>query len=313
MEFIRLYDHLSNLSRKGTLAPEVASILMSAAGAARSLQDTMACTTAHGLGKENGNKNKHGDSQKGIDIHANDLLIDALAKNGKVRACASEEIPFPHVFSGVKSPYLFTFDPYDGSGGYEVERPGGMIAAIFKTTTSKATTTERDFNLSGKQIVAACYSLHSARTSFVYATGSATYKATLVNQEWLVHPQPMNMPKEGKIYSANEANYDKWPQGTKDFVLWKKRQGSTQRYGGTLVGDVHQVLHEGGSFFYPSEKLRLLFEVFPMAFIAMCAGGKAINGKTDIHTMKAQTLHQRVPFIVGSPVDVDVHQSFLRS
>lgn len=52
-----------------------------------------------------------------------------------------------------------------------------------------------------------------------------------------------------------------------------------------MVADVHRTLLYGGIFLYPSDtkslngKLRVLYEVFPMAFICECAGGKAINEK----------------------------------
>ena len=56
------------------------------------------------------------------------------------------------------------------------------------------------------------------------------------------------------------------------------------RYIGSLVADIHRTIMYGGIFLYPSDKknpkgkLRILYEVAPMAFIIECAGGKAISG-----------------------------------
>ncbi len=53
-----------------------------------------------------------------------------------------------------------------------------------------------------------------------------------------------------------------------------------------MVADVHRILNRGGIFMYPADarepgkpgKLRLMYEVNPMAFIVEQAGGAATNG-----------------------------------
>ena len=77
-----------------------------------------------------------------------------------------------------------------------------------------------------------------------------------------------------------------------------------------MVGDVHRTLLYGGVFGYPADakntngKLRLLYEAAPMAYLVEQAGGLALTGKTRIMDLIPQSVHQRVPVILGSPEDV---------
>jgi len=83
------------------------------------------------------------------------------------------------------------------------------------------------------------------------------------------------------------------------------------RYGGALVGDVNQVLHQGGIFAYPKRtdspngKLRLLFEANPIAKIFQDAGGSSTDGEKNILEIEAEELHQRTPLFVGDSKLVD--------
>jgi fructose-1,6-bisphosphatase I len=73
-----------------------------------------------------------------------------------------------------------------------------------------------------------------------------------------------------------------------------------------LVADFHRNLLKGGLFIYPSTasapngKLRVLYEAFPLAYIAELAGGSATNGLDRILSMKATDLHQRTPLVIGN-------------
>merc|ERR1712050_388791 len=90
----------------------------------------------------------------------------------------------------------------------------------------------------------------------------------------------------------------------------------TQRYIGSMVGDVHRTLLYGGVFAYPADsknkdgKLRLLYEAAPMSFILEQAGGKAITGHSRVMDIPPVQVHQRVPVILGSTEDVDECQDF---
>ena len=82
-----------------------------------------------------------------------------------------------------------------------------------------------------------------------------------------------------------------------------------------MVADVHRLLCRGGIFMYPMDarmaasgvqgKLRLLYEANPMSFIVEQAGGMASTGRERIMEIEPDSLHQRVPVIMGSAFEVE--------
>ena len=85
---------------------------------------------------------------------------------------------------------------------------------------------------------------------------------------------------------------------------------SSARYIGALVGDVHNVLINGGIYGYPGTndnpdgKLRLLYESNPMGMIMEQAGGAASTGTGRILDVKPTEVHMRIPTFLGSTEDV---------
>ncbi|GAA5868429.1 hypothetical protein JCM8547_006273 [Rhodosporidiobolus lusitaniae] len=88
---------------------------------------------------------------------------------------------------------------------------------------------------------------------------------------------------------------------------------------GSMVADVHRTLLHGGIFGYPGDKrskypddkrskackLRLLYEVFPMAYLIEQAGVVATTGTQRILDIVPEQPHQRVPVFLGSKDDVE--------
>jgi fructose-1,6-bisphosphatase len=72
---------------------------------------------------------------------------------------------------------------------------------------------------------------------------------------------------------------------------------------------------DGGIFFYPPSrkrragKLRLLYEVAPIAFLMEQAGGGCTTGKERVLDVLPTSLHQRVPVAFGSMLDVQAYSS----
>ena len=62
----------------------------------------------------------------------------------------------------------------------------------------------------------------------------------------------------------------------------------------------------------PQGKLRLLYEAAPLAFVAEEAGGRATTGDTRILDIVPDTIHQRVPLIIGSRLDVEDYEAYYR-
>jgi fructose-1,6-bisphosphatase I len=62
----------------------------------------------------------------------------------------------------------------------------------------------------------------------------------------------------------------------------------------------------------PKPKLRLLYEVAPMAMIIEQAGGRASTGTQRVLDLKATEYHQRASILIGSAQDVAMAEEFYR-
>ena len=276
-----------------------------------------------------GRANVQGEDQQKLDWFANEKFKDALAARGEVCGLASEEeddfVAFDPV-SGKKSKYVVLIDPLDGSSNIDVNVSVGTIFSIYRRVTEPGTpVTLEDFLQKGVNQAAAGYVVYGSSTMIVYTTGNGVNGFTLdpsLGTYYLSHPN-MTFSKRGKIYSINEGNYAKFPQGVKDYIKYCQREEEdrpyTSRYIGSLVSDFHRNMIKGGIYIYPSTsqspngKLRLLYECNPMALLAEQAGGKCTDGFTRILEIQPTELHQRVPFFCGSLEMVEKAEEFMRN
>ena len=280
------------------------------------------------LGKA-GNENVQGEEQMKLDVFANDIFIDALSHREIVCGIASEENEDFIEIKGNENNahmnnYVVLIDPLDGSSNVDVNVSVGTIFSIYRRVTPAGTPVKiEDFLQKGVNQVAAGYVIYGSSTMLVYTTGNGVNGFTLdpsVGTYFLSHPN-MTYPKTGKIYSVNEGNYAKFPQGVKEYIKYcQEEEGNrpyTSRYIGSLVADFHRNMIKGGIYIYPSYahapngKLRLLYECNPMVFLAEQAGAKATNGFQRILEIEPTSLHQRVPFFCGSVEMVEKAEEFM--
>ena len=280
------------------------------------------------LGKA-GNENVQGEEQMKLDVFATDIFIDALSHREIVCGIASEENEDFIEIKGNENNahmnnYVVLIDPLDGSSNVDVNVSVGTIFSIYRRVTPAGTPVKmEDFLQKGVNQVAAGYVIYGSSTMLVYTTGNGVNGFTLdpsVGTYFLSHPN-MTYPKTGKIYSVNEGNYAKFPQGVKEYIKYcQEEEGNrpyTSRYIGSLVADFHRNMIKGGIYIYPSYahapngKLRLLYECNPMAFLAEQAGAKATNGFQRILEIEPTSLHQRVPFFCGSVEMVEKAEEFM--
>jgi fructose-1,6-bisphosphatase I len=193
---------------------------------------------------------------------------------------------------------------------------------------AEPSTLDSEVNLlkTGSEQVAAGYLLYGPSTVLVYSYGKGVHQFTLDPGigEFVLSAPPLQIPARGKVYSANEGNYHKWPAGTQRFIDYLTEKDSqtgrpySGRYSGCLVADVHRLLSTGGVYLYPAEtskaegKLRLMYEAAPLAFIVEQAGGQASTGTQRIMDVRPGTVHQRVPLIIGSREEVRLAEDFIQ-
>jgi fructose-1,6-bisphosphatase I len=269
------------------------------------------------LGKH-GATNVQGEEQMKLDIYANDILISVLKNSADCAGIASEEedecVCFDDEHS-LQSKYVVLFDPLDGSSNIDVNAPIGTIFSIYRRITALGQCcTEEDFLQPGNRLMAAGYVIYGSSTMLVYATKLGVNGFTLEPSigEWCLSHPALKCPKQGKIYSVNGGNWNKYDDGLKSFLNWCMESDKassrpySHRYIGSMVADLHRTIIKGGIFLYPSDssalkgKLRLQYECNPMAFLVEAAGGMATTGKQRILDVQPEELHQRVPIFIGS-------------
>jgi len=278
---------------------------------------------------DNGTINVQGEGQKKLDIYADEQFISALRSGGECCVVASEEHDeciFINSRISQHAKYIVCIDPLDGSSNIDVNVSVGTIFSIYRRMASEGPVRPEEVLQKGTQQVAAGYVVYGSSTMLVYTTGKGVNGFTLdpsIGEFCLSHPD-MQIPRNGTIYSINEGNYVKFPQGVKDYIKYCQVEDSeggrpyTSRYIGSMVADIHRNLIKGGVFLYPTTsshprgKLRLMYECNPLAFVIEQAGGKATDGYRRILDIQPAALHERTPIFIGSTEMVEKVEEFVR-
>jgi fructose-1,6-bisphosphatase I len=200
-------------------------------------------------------------------------------------------------------------DPLDGSANVPTNGPIGTLFSIYpRRTAPSLPLQEVDVLMPGHQQVAAGYILYSTVIMLVYATPHRVHGFTYdpdINDFVLTHPS-IHMPENGLTYAINHGYLNNFPHYIQSYIAYCRRQELSCRYTGALVADFHRHLLEGGIYLYPptlkrpNGKLRLIFECNVLAFIVEQIGGLASDGKQPILQIMPRSLHQCVPFYIGS-------------
>lgn len=268
-------------------------------------------------------ENIQGETQQKLDVFADEQFIAALQNGGEACGIASEENDHFVAFQNERSKqgkYIVVFDPLDGSSNIDVTVSIGTIFSIYRRKSEVGKTAElEDFLQKGRDQVAAGYVVYGSSTMLVYTTGNGVNGFTLdpsIGEFCLSHPN-MQCPADGKIYSINEGKYAEFSEGIQSYLQYAKENDKASkrpyacRYIGSMVADLHRNLIKGGVFLYPEStsapngKLRLLYECNPMSMIMEQAGGIGHSGQQNILDIEPESLHQRVPILIGSKNMVD--------
>lgn len=273
-----------------------------------------------------GEKNPTGDSQKKLDVFANDTVVEAFAQTGLVAGIVSEELDEVKILSCEgKARYILCTDPLDGSSNTDINGALGTIFGIYRRRTGDGCDVQSEILGQDAQQMVAGYVMYGTSTLLVYTSGHGVHGFTLDRElgEFLLSHENIRCPRSGRTYSANLARAGEWHPNLQRFVEYLThgneavKRPYSLRYTGALVADLHRSLVEGGVYLYPADgghpegKLRLLYECAPLAFVVEQAGGRASTGLRRILDIQAKSIHQRVPLIIGSADDVTLCERFL--
>ena len=274
---------------------------------------------------DHGGVNVQGEVQQKLDVYSNEMLVHCLSSRESIGVLASEENEEPLLVhrGSENANYAVVFDPLDGSSNIDVNVSVGTTFSILRRPEGVSLNEPEQWVLQpGNKTIAAGYVVYGSSTILVYSVGNGVHGFTLdpaVGAYILSHPN-MRMPEQGSYYSVNEGYYEHFPRRYREYVR-RLRSGLlgheySSRYIGSMVADFHRTLLKGGIFLYPptdtnpSGKLRLLYEANPVAFLTEQAGGMAIDGSRRVLDIHPDSIHQRVPLVVGSRVEVADFERF---
>ncbi|PTE15290.1 class 1 fructose-bisphosphatase [Pseudogemmobacter blasticus] len=268
----------------------------------------------HKLGADAEATNAGGDSQKALDVWADDLFLKA-ARDGGVRHYASEEQD--RVVDLGAGDWALAIDPLDGSSNIDTNVSIGTIFSIY----AAADTPDASFLRPVSEQVGAGYVIYGPQTALVVTLGQGVQRYALdydTGAFVLVEPQ-VSIPPESNEFAVNASNYRHWPKPIRAYVDdcvagvdGPRGKNFNMRWIASLVAEAHRILARGGVFLYPADdrkgyergRLRLLYECAPIAMLCAQAGGGATDGTDPILQMRVETLHQRTPFIFGTRAKV---------
>lgn len=267
-----------------------------------------------------GSENVHGERVKKLDVFSNEQMLSALSRSGNVSMIISEEDEEIIRLKSSSGKYLVFTDPLDGSSNIDVNVSVGTIFSIYRRVSDLADEPGLEDALQpGISQTAAGYVVYGSSTMLVYTTGLGVTTFTLDPSigEFFLTDNNIRIPELGTTYSINEGSYRSWNDGLKKYIKFCQEEDPAShrpysaRYIGSMVADLHRILHKGGIFIYPSNKsypngkLRLMYECNPMAFIIEQAGGRAIDGKKRLMDIVPTDIHECSPIFIGSKSNVD--------
>lgn len=317
------------LDDRTSLDSHLGALLLQISSASKLVSREVNRAALHGKLGYTGETNVQGEQIAQLDLWSNEAFVEALKETDLVCTVVSEEMEEPLHFDRSCHPgsYVVCFDPVDGSSNININGTVGTIFSVRKRRGQGREHVAADILRKGNEQVAAGYIMYGPSTIFVYAAGQGvqgfTWDQTL--GEYLLSHPDIRIPRRGKTYSVNHGNYHRWAEPTRRAIDYlstpDKPTGRpySLRYVGSMVADLHRTLLEGGLFMYPGEpaegkkssgKLRLLYEVQPMAYVVEQAGGRASTGDKRILDIEPSAYHQRVPVIIGSPDDVVLIEEF---
>ena len=226
--------------------------------------------------------------------------MSALRECPYVAVASSEEQPTDiplHNDNQNSNSYAVAFDPLDGSSIIGANWAVGSIFGVWPGTEF--------INKSGRDMVAAAYAVHGPRTVLVIARPvDGTDTTNLVVQEyalldtisttssstsssWVLQRDDVRIPESKKIFAPANLRACTENSAYRTLIDQWINERYTLRYSGGMVPDVHHIFTKGGGVFCnpaaPASpaKLRVLYEVLPLAFCVEAAGGGALGSSSS--------------------------------
>jgi len=304
-------------------ASDLGALLVDVAAAVKAISAMTAKGALGGYLGEHGGKNVQGETQHKLDVLAHEVIIRSCEWGGLLAGMVSEELEQPYAVpvEYTRGRYLLVFDPLDGSSNTDVNVSVGTIFSVLRHDKTELPGVA-DYLQSGEQQVAAGYAIYGPATMLVISVGKGTHGFTLdreIGNFILTHPD-LQIAADTSEFAINTSNARFWEPPVHRYVTECQAGKSgirtrdfNMRWIASLVAEVHRILMRGGVFMYPKDskdkskpgRLRLLYEANPISLLVEQAGGRATTGNQRLMEVRPESLHQRVPLILGSRNEVE--------
>ncbi|MDN3276919.1 class 1 fructose-bisphosphatase [Frankia sp. RB7] len=312
---LRLDEHLQRYCEAKPHALAVAAAVDAIAAAAIEIADLIATgDLADASGLTTG-RNSDGDLQRDLDVQADAILRRCLGRL-PIAALASEEMREPQI-GDREAKICVAIDPLDGSSNIDLNMTVGTIFSILPAPDDIALA----FHQRGSAQLAAGFVTYGPQTSLALTLGDGVDIFTLDRKAgcFRLARRSVQIAETGDEFAINVSNRRHWDPPMRAFVDeclagidGPANRNFNMRWVASLVAEAYRILTRGGVFLYPSDarpgygdgRLRLTYEAHPMAMIIEQAGGSASTGRERILDLSAESLHQRVPLVMGSTNEV---------
>lgn len=328
-----LSEYLSQQSAQHSdLHPDLCKLILEIA---KAVQEIALLTSQGALAGVLGNlesQNVQGETQKKLDVLSDEILIQTFRSGNLVAGIASEENDQP-ISNPKGGSFLCLFDPLDGSSNIDVNVSVGTIFSILPATPNPDLAVS-DYLQPGRKQIAAGYAIYGPATMLVFSLGYGSHGFTFdaASGEFILTHPDIQVPADTSEFAINASNERFWESPVSRYISECKK-GKTDvrgrdfnmRWIASMVADVHRILMRGGVFMYPKDtkdpskpgRLRLMYEANPMTFVVEQAGGLGSTGRQRILDVQPESIHQRIPVILGSKNEVerieDYHREYDRA
>lgn len=288
----------------------LAKVILSLAGAASAIAAEIRMP-ATALDAAAGAVNADGDTQKKLDVIADEIVLDALRGTGAAAYLSEErEEAIPLDPDGG---LIIACDPLDGSSNIGVNVSVGTIFSVLPADGGDLQP--------GRAQLAAGFFVYGPQTTLLLTTGSGTASFRMDDEgRFVMISENVRIPSEASEFAINASNRRHWPAPITRYVEGclagadgPRGHDYNMRWVASLVAETWRIISRGGVFLYPADarkgyaagRLRLVYEAAPVAMLVEQAGGRATDGVRDIMDITPDGLHQRVPLVFGAKNEVE--------
>ncbi len=307
----RALEFSKYMATNGDIPTDVAEVVEALSTVAITLSKKISRGALEGAMGASVGENSDGDTQKALDIIADEMFFEQVCKTS-VRWFASEERN-EVIAANASGRLALAIDPLDGSSNIDVNMSIGTIFSIYEAKDDG----DESFLRPGSDQIAGGYIIYGPQTAMMITFGAGTLSLILDpdSGQFVMLDQAVKIPDQTVEFAINASNYRHWPTPVRAYIddcysgeTGPRGKNFNMRWVASLVAETHRILTRGGIFLYPDDsrkgyehgRLRMVYECAPIAFLLEQAGGLATDGCDRLLEQRAKTLHARTPFVFGT-------------